>query len=68
MNYSLDNLSEREKDVLVLITQGNTNREVGEILEITEATVKTHRKHIKKKLKARNTADLCKIAQSCGLI
>jgi RNA polymerase sigma factor (sigma-70 family) len=62
MNYTLDKLSEREKEVLLLITQGNTNRKVGEVLEITESTVETHRKHIKKKLKARHTADLCKIA------
>lgn len=59
---TLDKLSEREKEVLALIADGNTNKEVGTLLGITEHTVKTHRKHIKKKLQAKHSADLFKIA------
>jgi RNA polymerase sigma factor (sigma-70 family) len=68
MNYTLDELSAREKQVLMLITQGNTNKQIGDALEITESTVETHRKHIKKKLNARHTTDLFKIVQLNNLL
>ncbi len=63
MDYTLESLSEREKEVLLLITQGNTNKKIGEALGIAESTVETHRKNIKSKLQAKHTTDLFRIAQ-----
>jgi DNA-binding NarL/FixJ family response regulator len=46
----LELLSKREKEVWVLLTKGKTEREIGEILFIGLATVKTYKKGIKDKL------------------
>jgi two-component system, NarL family, response regulator NreC len=64
----ISQLSAREVQVLVLIANGHTNKSIGKLLEISELTVKTHRKHIKKKLKAQSTADLVNVANASNLI
>ncbi len=51
-------LTAREREILQLLAEGKTNREVAEDLFISPATVETHRAHIMEKLKLRNTADL----------
>lgn len=61
-------ITQREQEVLSLIGQGYTNEEIGEKLFISTNTVLTHRKHLLKKLNARNTADLVKSATKLGLI
>lgn len=48
-----DVLSEREKEVLKLLTKGLTNREIAEALGLTEKTIKAHLRSIFKKLKVR---------------
>lgn len=45
-----DSLSEREFDVLKLMTEGLSNKEIGKALWIEETTVKTHVSHILRKL------------------
>jgi DNA-binding CsgD family transcriptional regulator len=61
-------LTEREKQILTYIAEGNTNIQISELLSIAENTVKTHRKNIKRKLEMVSTADLVKFAQKAGLI
>lgn len=51
-------LTKREKDVLVLITQGYTNNEISKMLFIAVDTVDTHRKNLYVKLNVSNTAQL----------
>lgn len=51
-------LTRREKDVLYLLAQGNTNRQTALELGITEPTVKTHRKKIVRKLNTSNPLEL----------
>ncbi|MDT4884252.1 Light-activated DNA-binding protein [compost metagenome] len=53
-----EGLSAREADVLVLVAEGGSNREIATRLGISEATVETHRKNIKKKLGIASTAGL----------
>jgi DNA-binding NarL/FixJ family response regulator len=53
-------LSSREKDIIRLLKEGLTNREVAAKLFISELTVKTHRKNIMAKLGVRNLAALLK--------
>ena len=55
-------LGRREKDVLELIKNGFTNAEIAERLFISVNTVDTYRKSLLAKLKAKNTADLIRIA------
>ena len=50
----IEKLSDREHEVLALITQGKRNKEIATQLVITENTVETHLKTIFKKLCVRN--------------
>jgi len=43
-------LTRREQDVLRLLAQGQSNRQIGEVLMVSENTVKTHVRHILEKL------------------
>ena len=63
-NWSFPNaetLTPRERDVLLQITQGASNKEAGQHLAISPRTIEVHRARIMEKLKARNTADLVRI-------
>lgn len=62
-----DSLSERELQVLALLADGHPNREIGQILRISEGTVKTHLKRIFDKLGARNRTEAAIIARSSQL-
>lgn len=67
-NETPASLTEREKEVLHLIAQGQSNKEIARDLQIVEDTVKTHVKHILAKLgvQSRTQAILC--AMRLGLI
>lgn len=55
-------LTDREREVLQLIAEGHTNREIAEILFISVKTVEAHRSHIMEKLDLHKAADLTKYA------
>ncbi|MCH2215574.1 MAG: response regulator transcription factor [Flavobacteriales bacterium] len=61
-------ITKREKEVLKLITDEFTTKEISEKLFISVATVETHRLHLLHKLNAKNTAGLVKIAIQKGII
>lgn len=61
-------LSEREREVFLLIAQGLTNQQIAEKLVISPSTVQTHRSHIMEKLGLKTTADLIRYAIRYGLI
>ncbi|MGE5264437.1 MAG: response regulator [Acidobacteriota bacterium] len=61
-------LSDREREVLLLLAQGLSNREIADRLAITQSTLQTHRSHILEKLGLRTTADLIKYAVQHGLV
>ncbi len=52
----LDELSERERQIMVWVAMGKTNPEIGCILQISEFTVKNHMKSIFSKLDVTNRA------------
>ena len=63
-----DDLTEREVDVLRHVASGNRNREIGELLFISEETVKVHIKHIMEKLGASDRTQAVAIAVRRGII
>lgn len=65
---SIEPLSEREREVLVLVAQGHSNREIAEQLVLAEGTVKNHVSNILGKLQAENRTQAAEIARRHGLI
>jgi len=55
-SYSL--LTDREKEVLQLLAEGRSNKEVAQLLDLSVYTVETHRTRIMQKLNLHNTAEL----------
>jgi len=55
---SYELLSDREKEVIHLLAEGKTNKDVATILQISPYTVETHRNHIMQKLNLHNTAEI----------
>ncbi|MGB7060854.1 MAG: response regulator transcription factor [Candidatus Zixiibacteriota bacterium] len=63
-----DLLTDREREVLQLIAEGYTNREVAKSLFISVKTVEAHRAHIMQKLNIHDIAKLVKYAIQKGLV
>ena len=61
-------LSEREIDVLTLITRGTSNKEIAESLTISESTVKTHIQSIFQKLEVNDRTEAVTEALKRGII
>ncbi len=60
-------VSKREKEILVLIKRGLTNKEIADQLCIALNTVNTHRKNLMLKLDVKNIIGLCKKVTELGL-
>jgi DNA-binding NarL/FixJ family response regulator len=65
---TIESLSEREREVLVLLAQGASNKDMAEKLFITEGTVKNHVSNILAKLQADNRTQAADIARKQGLV
>jgi two-component system response regulator NreC len=63
-----DQLTGREKEILQLIAEGNSTKEIADLLYISTNTVSTHRKNLMEKLDLHNVAQLTQYAISKGLI
>jgi len=61
-------LSERERDVVVLVAEGLGNKQVGATLGISVKTVESHRRNIMNKLGLKSSADLVRYAVRDGLV
>ncbi|MFK7937805.1 MAG: response regulator [Roseovarius sp.] len=63
-----EQLTNREQTILLQLAQGQSNREVAEVLDISVRTVETHRKNIKRKLGISSTAGLTRYAMEHGVL
>jgi len=61
-------LTGKEREVFQLLAEGNSNRAVANLLDLSPKTVETHRKKIMKKLNLRNITDLVRYAIRMGII
>jgi len=64
----IEPLSEREREVLVMLAQGIPNKEIADKLHLAEGTVKNHVSNILGKLQAQNRTEAADIARKRGLI
>lgn len=63
----IEPLSDREREILKLISKGSSNREIAEVLFITEGTVKNHVTNILSKLDVRDRTQAALKARELGL-
>jgi DNA-binding NarL/FixJ family response regulator len=63
---STESLTTREKEILKLIAEGKSSKEIAELLFISFRTVERHRSNIMEKLKIKKTADLVRYALQKG--
>jgi DNA-binding NarL/FixJ family response regulator len=65
---TLDQLTVREREVLLGIVQGKTNKEIATGLGISHRTVETHRESLMRKLQIRTVAELTRFALATGIM
>jgi RNA polymerase sigma factor (sigma-70 family) len=63
----VESLTDREREVLVLVVAGMMNKQIAKRLGITEATVKVHRGHAMRKMQVDSLAQLIRAAQRAGI-
>jgi len=63
-----DNLSERERTVLVRLAEGHTNQSIAEQLDLSVKTIESYRARVLKKLGLRSRADITRYAVEMGLL
>jgi DNA-binding NarL/FixJ family response regulator len=61
-------LTPREQEVVKLIAEAHTNREIAEILQLSEKTVESHRARVLQKLGMRDRVELVRYAIRSGLV
>gem|GEM_PF-566858 len=64
----LSQLTKREHEVFILLSQSYSTKEIASKLDMSENTVSTHRKHIKKKLEIKSSSGIVKVAFENGLL
>ncbi len=65
---SYDSLTDREREILKLVAEGYTNREIAETLFISVKTVETHKANIMEKLNLHKRAELVRYAIRKGML
>lgn len=63
-----ESLSDREREILQLVAEGHSSKEIADLLAVSPTTVETHRAHILQKLNVHNTAELVLYAVRRGVI
>ncbi|NNE34073.1 MAG: response regulator transcription factor [Rhodothermales bacterium] len=67
-NHQRGALTDREKEVLMLLSRGKSTREMAEEMCISQATVRNHTQHVMSKLNVHNRMAAVSLGQKLGLI
>ncbi len=67
LKQRFDLLSSREREVMVQVTAGRLNKQIANDIGIAESTVKVHRTHLMRKMKARSLPELSRMADTLKL-
>jgi len=67
LRIPFDSLTSREREVMTLVAAGLMNKQIAAKFGITEITVKVHRGHLMRKMKARSLIDLVGMADLLGI-
>jgi FixJ family two-component response regulator len=67
LRVHFEGLTEREREVMGLVTAGLMNKQIAGELGLSEITVKIHRGHVMRKMAARSLADLVRMAEVLGV-
>ena len=62
-----DTLSARERDIMLHVVAGRLNKQIANDIGIAESTVKVHRTHLMRKMKARSLPELSRMADSLNV-
>lgn len=65
---SFDTLTNREREILKLVAEGNPNKDIANLLTISPKTVDNHRTNIMRKLELHNVVELTHYARQYGLL
>ena len=68
MRDNLPSLSPREREILRLLAEGYSNKEIAEKLVVSPSTVHTHRSNLMEKLELSNRRELIQYARQRGII
>lgn len=68
LNNESPGLTVRQREILQLVVEGRSNKEIADVLEVSIKTVEFHRARLMNKLGARSAAQLAKVAVQRGLI
>ena len=63
-----DTLSSREREVMVQVAAGRPNKQIANEIGISESTVKVHRTHLMRKMKARSLLELSRMADALKIV
>jgi len=61
-------ITSREKEIIILLSQGLASKQIGQKLFISKHTVDTHRRNLLKKTKTKNTLEMTAVCIRNGLI
>jgi two-component system, LuxR family, response regulator FixJ len=64
----IDELTEREREVMLLVVEGRANKVIAAKLGLSIRTVETHRAKVMEKTEARSLAELVRMAIACGMV
>jgi FixJ family two-component response regulator len=67
LRIRFDSLTSREREVMAPVVAGLMNKQIAFELGVTEITVKVHRSHMMRKMKARSLVDLVRMADLLGI-